>query len=123
MSVKNDGSLNHGTRKVDFKEGDTVNDRQTGVVLNDFTTNRPSSTEVQYDENGKLKGQVTFEDPVTGSGTAQLGTADTVPRLGDEIRNEDVGFGSETFYVDDVTTEESQRGLTTYNFSFRRKEN
>lgn len=78
--VKNDGAIAFGSRTVQIPTttGSTF-------VAESVSFDQPTEVYEQRDEQGDPDGQVIYNGFITGSMTLLLGSADTLPAVGDEF--------------------------------------
>lgn len=89
-------------------------------VADNFTINRTSKTILRTNEIDEPSGQVSYKGEVdTGTAQLQLAAGDTdYPVQGDTFTG-DYGFGSETYYITDISLPLTKDGEKKVNITFR----
>ena len=89
-------------------------------VADNITINRTSKTILRTNEIDEPSGQVSYKgEPDTGTAQIQLASGSaTTPQQG-ETFTADLGFGSETYYVTDISKPFAKDGETKLNITFR----
>lgn len=111
-AFKNEQTVQYGSRVL------TIN--AVTYVADNITINRTSKTILRTNEIDEPSGQVSYKgEPDTGTAQIQLATGATViPSQGHDFTT-NFGFGSETYYITDISIPFTKDGETKVNITFR----
>lgn len=91
------------------------------VICKNVQLNLPSKTIESTDENDLPRAQKSYDGFVTGTGTAIIVNDNHLSRYA--TFSEDLGYGSQEWYIDSVSPTAPAEGERTQSFTFRLKIN
>lgn len=111
-AFKTEQSVQYGSKVL------TIN--AVTYVADNVTINRTSKTILRTSELDEPSGQVSYKgEPDTGTAQIQLASGATaIPAQGDTFTS-NLGLGSETYYLTDISIPYTKDGETKVNITFR----
>lgn len=118
-AFKNDGTVQYGSKVLTIGSA-SGGAGGTAFVADNITVNRTSKTILRTDEIDEPDGQVSYKgEPDTGTAQVQLATSSTTLMSQGHEFTVDLKFGSEVYYVTDISIPFTKDGETKVNISFR----